>query len=754
MVKQFKHSTSMRIVGILVGLLWPGLFLLFESNPSADSPDPRTQTKQTIPPSGFAGSEVCKDCHRTQYNAWRSSTHGRAGGLPGAETVIAPFDGTPFRFKDAVVIPQVTRDGRYIFAVQQHERDEKIFVVDGVIGGGHMVGGGTQGFVSRFPDGTVRFLPFDYSKDERRWFTNTITRANKGWVPITEELRLADSGDWPPSRILGNEARFSNCQECHGSQIEVRMNVQKKVYETHFNTLSINCESCHGPARRHSELARTGRLTEEIGLRPLTLLNKDESLMVCFQCHAVKDALKQGYQPGKDLLEYYSLKLPVLGDSHLHPDGRVKTFAYQENHLFSDCYLNGSMSCVSCHDPHGQHYRDIFKNPLPHRFDDRQCTGCHASKSENISLHTFHPPQSEGSRCVHCHMPYLQHPQIGTRVRFSRSDHSIAIPRPQFDHQLGIENACTKCHSTMSVDSLDRIVTAWYGPLKPHKPIISALVKARSLGSVQEAGELVLLPTARHPMAQAAGLALILERLPTPDSVALSGSSMDSLNALTLNDDPDVRALACAALLFMGEPAPKQKDESVCGRIVLGLGFLADRFLEGGEVEHAIKVYRKATAIDSTNARLYLNLGQALAARGDYQQAFDAYRKSFLLDPTQALTLVNLGIAYAAQGNTPRAIATYEQAMELNPHEPLAYFNLANIYLEANLPRRAIALYERAVELDLSLAPAHLYLARAYILTQQLEKALSSVRRALEFNPTNPSAQQMEHDLRRALKLE
>ncbi|MBI2401608.1 MAG: hypothetical protein HYV20_02490, partial [Gemmatimonadetes bacterium] len=75
--------------------------------------------------------------------------------------MIARFNGAPIRFKNATVIPRVTAGGEYQFAVSQPGRPRVVLAVTGVIGGGHMVGGGTQGFVASFPDGTVRFLPFD-----------------------------------------------------------------------------------------------------------------------------------------------------------------------------------------------------------------------------------------------------------------------------------------------------------------------------------------------------------------------------------------------------------------------------------------------------------------------------------------------------------------------------------------------------------------------------------------------------------------
>ncbi len=44
------------------------------------------------------------------------------------------------------------RDGAYEFVVQQDGFEETTYRVDGVIGGAHMLGGGTQGFVSRLND--------------------------------------------------------------------------------------------------------------------------------------------------------------------------------------------------------------------------------------------------------------------------------------------------------------------------------------------------------------------------------------------------------------------------------------------------------------------------------------------------------------------------------------------------------------------------------------------------------------------------
>ena len=112
----------------------------------------------------------------------------------------------PIRFADAVVIPR-QRAGRYEFVIRQDHFAEEVWSVDGVIGRAHMLGGGTQGFLTRLPDGTQRFLPWDWSGTGRTWFCNTGSRLDRGWVPIEQTMRLADCGDWPPLRPVGTVDR-------------------------------------------------------------------------------------------------------------------------------------------------------------------------------------------------------------------------------------------------------------------------------------------------------------------------------------------------------------------------------------------------------------------------------------------------------------------------------------------------------------------------------------------------------------------
>ncbi|MGI9627141.1 MAG: ammonia-forming cytochrome c nitrite reductase subunit c552 [Longimicrobiales bacterium] len=741
-----------RVVGVLACILLFGCGK--DDSQVAESQSVRVAEAASVLPEDFVGADACQSCHQDQYDQWTRSTHGRAGGPANAETVIPAFDGSPITFADGTVIPRVTADGNYQFVVQQNDFPEQVISVDGVIGGGHLLGGGTQGFVTELPDGTVRFLAFDYSRQEGGWFCNTGSRLDQGWVLIRPNMRLADCGDFPPVRVLGTIPRFANCQSCHGSQIQASLEVGTGV-RTEWESLSVNCETCHGPAREHVDWAESGAAGAEIGLVSRVVDGVDESLSVCFQCHALKDVVKEGYLSGESLTDYYALKLPVLGDDPYFPDGRVRTFAYQGTHLSSSCYLDGAMTCVSCHEPHGQGYWDTNRAPLPSELDDGQCTSCHASKKAEPTAHTFHPAAAEVT-CVSCHMPYIQHPEVGTEIPFARSDHTIPVPRPEFDARLGLASACLGCHADRSELQLQAQTEAWWGELKPHDPVVSGLLQATdAMGQIQ-AADLLLQPDVNHPLAQFQALARFVTTWGAGRG-PLEPAVIRKLERLAASEDIDVKSLALATLHYAQAPvvpafaSPANQPEAVRNRWAMILSHLADEAGAAGDGARAAQVYQKALAVLPEDARLLRSLGLLYNQTGDVPAAIDAFTKSLTADPNQPLSYVNLGIALAASGDAGGAIRSYQSALVADPNEALAYFNLGNVHLRGGNVPEAIAAYERATLLDPGLGQGYFNLALAHLQLQQIAEALPHARRAVEFSPEDDRARQLLGELERAV---
>lgn len=761
-------------------LILAGVFLLRgRSSLQAFPPPPSEPAMRTVSMEDFAGAEACASCHQEQFAGWQSSTHGRAGGTASTRAV-APFDGRPIRFRDATVTPIVDGRGQYSFVIRQDGRPERTLVIDGVIGGAHMVGGGTQGFVARWPDGSVRFLPFEWTRNEATWFCNTDLRLGRGWLPITPDLALADCGDWTPVRTLGDLPRFASCQQCHGSQIVVSP-APSRPNQTRYTGLEINCESCHGPARRHADAMAAGPApTPGAALReddtgdavPVVLgtLSKDASLDVCFQCHALKDALKPGYLPGMPFEEHYSIGLALLSDEPVFADGRIRTFAYQQGHLWSDCYVSGSMTCTDCHDPHDQSYRDANGLPLPNRFADGQCTACHASKAADVERHTMHPDDSPGSRCVACHMPYLQEPAVGQALRYARSDHTIPLPRPAFDASLGIEVACAQCHGDLPVDSLQARTLAWWGTLEPHHPLVAGMA-SESVRTSRDSLAALLIRTAqtprdgsppppRHIAAEVLALGTLLRDHLAPDGGALPRQLEDRLRVAAVDAEPDIAALGLAAIHWTrgDHPASRRflierldsldrQGSAVRSRWAVLLGFLGDNAREAGTPLLAITAYRKALDIRPADAAILTRLGLAYGAAGDRAAANDALQRAIGADSAYALAWLNLGVLRASQGDAAGATAAYAGALRADSTDALAWLNLGNAELRAGRLERAIEHYRSALTYDPALAPAHFNLARALIALGRTDDARIALRNGLDFEPDNALARNVLAEL-------
>ncbi len=769
--KKTRARSTLRVVPVVGAILFvvvvPVYWFTFLRESGYPGPSLDAMASEELVYEDFAGATTCEECHEAQYSVWLNSTHGRAGGNPSEDLIIARFDGNPIRFADAVVTPTVDADSSYIFIVDQEGFEPETLAVSGVIGGGHMVGGGTQGFVSEYPDGTVRFLPFDFIRREDLWFCNTNTRSDRGWIPITMDVSITECADWPPVRVLGTDDTYANCQECHAALVDLAFDSSASEYSTRITTLAIDCESCHGPMSDHVERSQPETIAADtdIAVEPLATYSKDSSLNVCFRCHALKDVMRQGYLPGKPLADYYSVGLTMLGGGPFYPDGRVRTFAYQGNHRYSDCYLNGSMTCVDCHDPHSQEYRDIWGRELSDRFADEQCTDCHSSKAEDPEAHTFHEPGTEGGKCVDCHMPYLQHPELGYHLRFARSDHTIPIPRPGVDDRMGIVNACAQaqCHADSSVAALERVTREWYGDLKPHKPIVASLVQRDELDKRTAAA--VLRDSSSFPAAQIEALGVFVTRFLRPDMARIDPDVSRTLWQLADSPDLDVKATALAALQLvqgqidstrqlLAEALREAEDAGVPirSRWATALGTFGDHYFELGDWGPAIRTYRKALEISPDRPAILMNMGLAQAYAQRHDSAVVCLRRSIEIDRRQPLAWVNLGFSLESLGDTAAAERAYRTALSISEHEAVGHFNLANILFRRGDLGPAIEHYERAISLQPTLGQAHLNLVRALVAEDELQDALAAARLWLRYFPNDQRPRQLILELDPSLR--
>jgi len=185
----------------------------------------------------------------------------------------------------------------------------------------------------------------------------------------------------PPPVIKGAEyVGMETCALCHERMVEdfkYTSHARIQILGEGKRLEGQGCESCHGAGSLHLEVG---------GGRGKFIVNPGRDPEACFSCHLEKKALFR--------LQYH------------HP------------------IIEGRMSCVSCHNPHGE---DIYKpkGMFVGRVNET-CAQCHRAKTRP---HVFeHEALREG--CTTCHNA---HGSINEKLLVERDN-----------------NLCLKCHAQLA----------------------------------------------------------------------------------------------------------------------------------------------------------------------------------------------------------------------------------------------------------------------------------------------------------------
>lgn len=84
---------------------------------------------------------------------------------------------------------------------------------------------------------------------------------------------------------------------------------------------------------------------------------------------------------------------------------------------------------------------------------------------------------------------------------------------------------------------------------------------------------------------------------------------------------------------------------------------------------------------------------------GKLAEAIDAYRRAAALEPSNAQTLNNLGAAWRQAGRSDLAEAAYQAALAADPRSSAVWFNLGNSHREENRLEEAVRCYREALAL-------------------------------------------------------
>ncbi len=561
-------------------LLAVALFVALSRRPRPPSPAPPS-------PAEWTGSDACAACHGEIHARWSKSAHANTLRDFSPHTTARPFDGDRFVARD---IEHTLGPGASM-ECEGPGGELKRFPVEMVIGVRRV-----QMFTTTLEGGKIQVLPVFLEVGRSKWFDYAD-------FIFGGPARLEIPPDSPDSWYTFARNFNSRCGHCHATNYETGYDPDSGTYETTWAERTVGCESCHGPGGAHAAHWREMRAGRDPIVHPAKL-PLDRQHQICGQCHAEGEVIVPGFRPGEDLFAF--VDVAGLEDrKHLHPDGRANELIHNLVPILqSRC---GPLACTTCHDPHGRGIPGDLYRPLS---DDWTCTQCHEEQGAAIEEHTHHARASEGSRCVHCHMPRMVIEGGHGRV----FDHTISIPSPRTSRRLGLPNACADCHLTDPIGFEVEPFERWYpgAEERNHRGALALAIHAGRTGAADAEGLLTPYLADKNPVYRA-GAARLLARgqgdlrplLADPNALvrraAIDGVAARHPDALIpLLEDPNMviryraaRALVDRAdlrekltLLFEGFTALKNDREID--------HFLLGRLYEaGGRIPEAIAAYER-----------------------------------------------------------------------------------------------------------------------------------------------------------------
>ena len=359
------------------------------STPAADTaPEARLTSERVAehawwPTSGkpeqaeFAGTDACGECHGKIVRSQRSTRMARAAQQPG-ETGEDELD-LSFRSPKSGIETTISTGNHAVYTTK---------------GGGQSI---TGNLLWTMGDGEIGKTFIVESG-------GALFEGQLSYFTSLQALDLTPGHTWEPLASLNHqfgeklgpeEAR--RCFACHstGSTMNGQFDQTKAIP-------GITCEACHGPGKRHVEAMQRGHDNEGIEaiFNPANL-SPAEQVDFCGACHRAPMDVRAEKSQTAINIRFQPYRL-AKSRCWSRPDARL--------------------TCIACHSPH----TNLKRDPASY---DAKCLACHRSTSDG-SASTASATEAAcpvgTSRCVTCHMPRYQLPQLHGWF----TDHDIRIVRP------------------------------------------------------------------------------------------------------------------------------------------------------------------------------------------------------------------------------------------------------------------------------------------------------------------------------------
>jgi tetratricopeptide (TPR) repeat protein len=683
-----------------------------------------------IAASEYAAPQSCAGCHRRIWETYRLTGMGRSFSRPTIENTLANWTGSYYHAPSDSYFMMLRRGGNFFQRRHQLGPDGREINVmekqiDFIMGSGNHA----RTFLHRSPRNTLIELPLG-------WF------ADKGG-----QWAMNPGYDRPDHDGFRRKISY-DCMFCHNGYPRIPEGHEQPFVEpVYLDPLpaGIDCQRCHGPGKRHNELAGSGTAPPDAIRKAIVnpaRLSRERREEICIECHLettsfpLPNSLPRydrgpfAYQPGQTLGNYWMFfdHAPGMGRENKFEIVNA-VYRIRQSRCFQES--EGRLECTSCHNAH-----DVPRGESGVRHYDAACRKCHGEEFAQAVAAGRH---TKAAGCANCHMPKRRTEDV---VHSVATDHLIQRHKPAGDL------LADRAERHESGDSAYRGEVVLYYPadlpLSPTRELYTALAQVIDRSNLEKgvprlAGALQRFPFARPEFYFQLGEALrnsgrAAEAVPAYREAIRRDAKMvaaqQNLGAVLRHTGQVDEAVATLrhATQLAPDRAPAWHE--------LGLAYRAQ-----GKMGEAAKAFERAIALDPDLPETHSSLGIVLLSSGDPGRAEAAFREAIRIQPSYADAHGNLANLLAARGEFAGARYHFETALRLAPADAAVRYNFAVALGRAREFDEAQRQLEAALESDPSLADAHELLANLLMARNRQAAALAHYREWLRLRPESQQAQ-------------
>lgn len=125
----------------------------------------------------------------------------------------------------------------------------------------------------------------------------------------------------------------------------------------------------------------------------------------------------------------------------------------------------------------------------------------------------------------------------------------------------------------------------------------------------------------------------------------------------------------------------------------------ANTSVDEGNLNDAVKYYKKAIKEDTGFVEAYDNLALAYRKMKKFDKAIQYYKKSIEMYPNGHMAHLNLASAYSLKKNFDKAYKEYNNFIKIFPDDPEGFYGLANIYFSTKKYDDALKNAKKALDM-------------------------------------------------------